>query len=245
MTTQSVLNWWNLIFLAPFAMALLYLGVYTLSGWTFGDVDADAEVEAETDVAFEQDVDAEADADADAEVQAHHDLHVEPPHEASGLGSAVWNTLSFLGVGRVPVSIVLMVLLLTWGAIGFAVNRVAADHVAEPWQVALYSLPAALIGSLLLTSGTSRAINRFMPLNVSLARRRHELLGASAEVVLPVDGKFGMAIVRDNGGDLYQIPCRLELGSETIPKGARVKLVAYSARESLFYVLPEVPAGAA
>jgi hypothetical protein len=94
-----------------------------------------------------------------------------------------------------------------------------------------------------LTSGTSRAINRFMPLNVTTARRRHELLGETGEVILPVDCKFGMVNVRDASGDLFQVPCRLEEqgsgSAAAIPKGARVKLVAYNAKETMFYVLPD------
>jgi hypothetical protein len=77
-----------------------------------------------------------------------------------------------------------------------------------------------------------------MPLNVTTAKRRHELLGSVGEVILPVDVKFGMASVRDESGELFQIPCRLENAGGPVPKGAKVKLVAYNARESLYYVLP-------
>jgi hypothetical protein len=194
------------------------------------DVDADADVDADTDV--------DADADADTDADADHDADTEHDADAGG-ASPIWAALSFLGVGRVPVSIVLMILLLSWGAIGFAANQLVREKVSETWQVAVVSVPLAAIASLLITSMTSRAINRFMPLNVTAAKRRHELLGSTGEVILPIDVKFGMASVRDSdSGDLYQVPCRLENTGDTIPKGARVKLVAYDARESLFYVLP-------
>jgi len=238
MNAQWLFGWWNLVFLVPFALALLYLGVYTLSGWTFGDADADMDSDVDADA------DADVHADADVDADADHDLpHAEHDAEAdaSELGSALWAGLSFLGVGRVPLSIVIMILLLTWGGIGLATNQLAREHVRQSWHVAMYSLPLAAIASLLITSGTSRAINRFMPLNLSTARRRHELLGSGGEVILPVDSKFGLVSVRDESGDLYQVPCRLERGDDqhrVIPKGARVKLVAYSAKESLFFVLP-------
>jgi hypothetical protein len=159
------------------------------------------------------------------------------------VNSALWSALSFLGIGKVPISIVMMILLLTWGAAGFATNQLAREKVVQPWQVIILSLPIAALASALITGGTSRAINRFMPLNVTTAKRRHALLGSTGEVVLPVDAKFGMLSVRDvDSGDLYQVPCRLESTSgAAIPKGARAKLVAYSAAESLFYVLPEAP----
>ena len=37
MTAAWLLSWWNLMFIVPFFLALVYLGVYTLSGWSFGD----------------------------------------------------------------------------------------------------------------------------------------------------------------------------------------------------------------
>lgn len=270
MNAQWLLSWWNLIFIVPFALALLYLGVYTLSGWTFGETDIDAEadlhadIDADADVDVHADVDADVDADmdADGDFQIDHGLHMDhevgaetetdadADHDAdtdqdadsesdSGSGvSLIWGAMSFLGVGTVPVSIVLMILLMSWGAVGFSANQFVRDWVGEPWEVATMSLPIAFLASVLITSGTSRLINRFMPLNVTTAKRRHELLGSTGEVILPIDATFGMASVRDPSGDLYQVPCRLEAGG-TVPKGARVKLVAYNARESLFYVLPQ------
>ncbi len=41
MTIQWILDWSSLVFVAPFAVALLYLGLMTLSGIGLGDGDAD------------------------------------------------------------------------------------------------------------------------------------------------------------------------------------------------------------
>src|SRR5688572_7655421 len=122
MTATWVLNWFNLIFVVPFALALAFLGLYTLSGWTFGDADADADAEVDGDAEVEAELEADADADADADTDADHDAEHDHDHDASraGGGSGWFAVLSWLGAGRVPLSIMLMILLLTWGAIGFA-----------------------------------------------------------------------------------------------------------------------------
>lgn len=274
MTTQWLLGWWNLVFIVPAGLAMLYLGIYTLSGITFGDPDADVETDADfdgdADVDADADIDADADVDADADTDADfdgdadadadtdlnadagdglsHHVHIERDasiEQGSAEVSPLWSLLSFLGIGRVPVSIVLMVLLLAWGAVGFLANQVIRQYVAEPWHVALVSLPLAALISLMVTGATSNTINRFMPLNLTLAKRKHELLGSIGEVVLPVNGKFGMINVREASGDLHQVGCRLENGNETLPKGSHVKLVAYSAKESMFYVVPCVPSESA
>jgi membrane protein implicated in regulation of membrane protease activity len=146
--------------------------------------------------------------------------------------------MHLLGVGSVPVSMVLMFLLLTWGCIGFVANQSARDVVPQPWMVAAVSLPVAGIGSLLITSVLTRLIGKYMPMRETYARRRHELLGTTGEAIYQIDDTFGMVSIRDDHGDLFQVPCRLRPGSTTIPKGSRAQLVAYSAKEGMYYVIP-------
>src|SRR5687768_8649258 len=139
MTIQWLLGWWNLMFLLPLGLALLYVGVYAVSGLTFGHADADADagadVDADTDLHADADVhadvhadadadgDVEADADAEMDGDAHADVH-HGGHAHSGVGKTpLFDLLSMLiGLGRAPLSILLMVLFLTWGFIGFISN---------------------------------------------------------------------------------------------------------------------------
>src|SRR5690348_1949992 len=121
MTLQWLVNWWNLIFVLPFGLALLYLGLYTVSGVTFGesdldadhdfdagaDVDADVDADADADVDHDIDSDVDADADSDADADADHDADTDAEHETQF--SPALAVMSWLGVGKVPLSIVLMV----------------------------------------------------------------------------------------------------------------------------------------
>jgi membrane protein implicated in regulation of membrane protease activity len=134
----------------------------------------------------------------------------------------------------VPLSIVLMVLLLTFGAIGFATNVIAREYFRAAWQPIVVSLPLALIGSVAITGAVARGIGRFAPLNESSAHRRHELLGAVGEAVFAIDDQTGVVSIRDRSNNLLQVACRVGAGRERIPKGSRVKLVAYHAPMNVF-----------
>ena len=166
MTLPWLLSWWNLLFIVPFALALMYLGLYTMSGITFGDADADGDFDADADADSEFHIEADADADAhvegpdhDVHVEADHDAHVETDgdgdsdsdHDSESSQGFATAALQWLGVGRVPVSIILMVLLLTWGWIGFICNVVLLGHMGHGFAVAMVSVPAAFFGSLLIT----------------------------------------------------------------------------------------------
>jgi len=235
MTFQWLINWWNLIFVLPFGLALLYLGLYTVSGVTFGEsdldadhdfgADADADADADSDANVDHDIDHDVDADADADHDADTDAEQEAPVSPALAG------MSWLGVGKVPLSIVLMVLLLTWGGTGLLCNLLLLPRGATATAV---SVPMAFLAAILVTHWVSWFIGRYLPLYETTAKRRHALLGATGEAIFPIDQRFGMASVRDDTGDLYQVPCRAD--NQPIPKGSTVKLVSYNGKQGIFYV---------
>lgn len=261
MTAEQLLSWWNLIYLLPFGLAVLYLFVYAVSGLTFGEVDLDADVNADAD--FDADghveVDAHADIDADADVDAHAgvDAHADVDADADGhaAGKALgghhadsaggdrahemplhWKVLSWFGLGRVPLSIVGMVFCLAWGGIGLVVNILLEPVLPRPWMVVLVSLPVAAIGTSALTGTVVRLMERWLPTTETSAQPRAKLVGTSGEALYEIDDKFGLASIRTREGDLYQVPCRVYEGRESVAKGKQVLLVDYDAKRELFYV---------
>lgn len=258
MTLQWLLGWWNLVFLVPLMLALMYLAIYLASGVTFGDADADAhadvdadagvdadghvdaDVDAHAEIGGEADLDAtaaEAGADADAAADAHAGHH-HPEHAHAGRGGLA-GAMAWVGVGRMPLSLVLMVLLLTWGFIGFVANQFLRGAVPREWMIPLVSLPAAAFGCVLATRVFTRTVARFMPIEETYARRRNELLGEVGEAIYAIDERFGMAAVRDDRGNLYQVACRAEPGHAPIAKGTKVLLVAHDAKHNIFHVTPD------
>ncbi len=273
MKIEWLFAWYNLIFILPLLLALLYVGIYSVSGLTFGDADldgpgadfdADANVELdghveapshiETDADLHADADVDGDAhldadvDADADVQA--DAHVETDAHAGSHGdngpiahgSVLASMLSLLGVGRAPLSIVLMVLMLTWGMIGFSANTVLWEKYQNESILLAVSIPLALVGSVLCARLVSAAMVRWFPTHETYIQRRHELLGAVGEAILPIDANFGMAAVRDEYHDLFHIACRVHANQPALEKGTKVKLVAYNGKQKLYYVMQYDPA---
>jgi hypothetical protein len=255
MNPQTLLAWWNLIFVVPFGLALLYLGLYAVTGLGIGEVDGDADadidhdVDVDHDADLEHDADVESDADADADHDADTDHDAEADTDADGDGEADHDVegasaplhaavLGFLGVGHVPVGFLVVALLMTWGATGFIVNQFLGQCYGEGPRLAAASAPAAALVSLLVLRAIVTAVRRWLPLNASSARRRHELLGSTGTALFEINGTFGLAAVRDDRGELYQVPCRVEAGAAALPKGARVLLVAYSGSNKSFFVRP-------
>lgn len=259
MTLMMLLQWWNLIYLVPFGLALIYLALFVFTGITFGEADADSDLDAHAGQEFQPDADStvhveghvvdgphgdvdaphgEADTDLSGEHAVGHALeHAEPvTHAHAGATanhSVVHDLLSFMGIGKIPLSLALMILLLCWGAIGFALNALLVPYVGTI-LIGLITLPVTLIISIALTGACAALIGKVIPLADSKAQRREELVGKTGDAIYDIDETFGMAAVRNNTGDLFQVPCQTSNGTR-IPKGSRVVLFEYDRQKKVFH----------
>lgn len=220
MTWDWLLAWWNLIYVVPFGLGLLYMGLYVATGLSFGDGDAAANGDLDADV----DGDLHADVDGDADLDADADGDLDGGDHKIHFGGDTW--LELLGIGRVPLSVVVMVLLMSWGFIGIVVNRLLFEMLPG-LLLPLVSIPLAGIGSAAITGVLARIVARIMPLDESSAWRKQELVGTIGEALYTIDSRFGKAAVRDPQGYRFQVPCRVGEGASPIPKGQRVLLVEY------------------
>ncbi len=265
MSAEFLLAWWNLLFVVPFLLAVTYLAVYAFSGVTFGETDAEmasdlsgdmaadlhAELDHDVDGGLEHDVDADADADVDHDVEtttesgdAEHEVAsssetaVAAPATSAHEVSIYAGLLAWIGLGRAPLSILLMVLLISWGVIGFVTNVLLAPVMPWPWMAVFGSLPTAAAGSLLITRSTVRLVAKWLPTMETYARPTGALVGSSGEALYNISERFGIASVRDSRGDLFQVACRVYPGDQPIAKGTQVLLVDYNDGEKCFFVTP-------
>jgi hypothetical protein len=63
------------------------------------------------------------------------------------------------------------------------------------------------------------------------------LLGETGQALFPIDERFGMAAVRDDRGNLYQVNCCVGPGMTALPKGEKVRLVNYDSSKNTFHVV--------
>jgi len=258
MTMTNLLEWWNIIYVVPFALALLYLSLFVFTGITFGDTDADMDADA--------DLDADADVDGPIQVEAHvvddfggdHDVDQDADHdvahdaenngnlaqrefashaEHAGHVSGVGQLLSFLGVGKIPLSLALMTLLFVWGIVGFVLNVMLMKWLGPSSLVGLISVPITLVIAMALTGAFAALIAKVIPLADSKGQRREDLVGRTGDAIYDIYSTFGMASVRNATGDLFQVPCKAAEGNK-IPKGTRVVLFEYDHDQGFFKVAP-------
>ncbi len=227
---MELLEWWNLIFVLPFLGALFYL-ILQASGLVGighgGDLDVDADADADIDAG----VDA-GDLDAGHGVEHPHVLFDHGGDDVSGIAKA----FSFLGVGKVPLSFILMSFCFLWGFAGWAANEILHPVLRSPVLFVWISIAVALAVSLSLTRLLVKGLVRITPATESYDVGPLELVGRVAQVIYPVTLRSGTARLRDDFGNLRDLACRVSPGEPDIPAGRSVVLLSYDPESGTYRV---------
>jgi membrane protein implicated in regulation of membrane protease activity len=221
-TLPTLFTWYNL----PFTLMLMVCGllaVLQLIG--LGD-DGDADVDADVDLDADLDFDADLDADADADIDADGDLDF-------------LSVLAFVGVGKAPLMVVLVILLGSMAIIGWTLNSLLEALVGSyPAWGLLLVLPVSFVFGGLISSRVARLIGRALPSINTTATAAAGLVGRRGAVISPrIDGQYGLVRVRDQGGTLINV-FAITAEDEPIAAQSEVVLVDYDAAKKRYTAVP-------
>jgi hypothetical protein len=154
--------------------------------------------------------------------------------EAIGLGGSAIHLdhdiggewLGWLGLGQVPLLIVLTVFLALFGAIGIAVQGIASEAFGAPLP-ALIASAAAGVGALPLTGISSRGLARILPHDETTAVPLESLVGRAGVVTLgeATQGFPARARVRDHHGQAHYVMVEPDNAGQVFREGDTVLLV--------------------
>lgn len=222
-------EWYNL----PFT-AFLGLGIFMAALQLFGlsqdhDSDVDADVDTDLDLDHDLDVDHDLDLDHDVDVHADHDV------DAGGGSGFAW--LAFIGFGKTPVMVVLLLLFFSIGLLGWVLNLMVTS-VFGFFSGLMLLLTGALsvVAGVFITSRVTRVLGRMLPPISSTATKAQAMVGMQAVVISPfVDKQYGMIHLRDTGGTLISLFAVCE-DEKPITRGETVLLLSYDAATRRYLV---------
>lgn len=148
----------------------------------------------------------------------HADLHAEP--------SALGSVLSFFGIGKVPVMVVLIVLLTLFGLAGFVLQAVVHMTTGSYLPALIAAVPAAIAGGY-ATRSVALTIGRLMPNLETSAVTRDSFVGRAAVVTLGdiAAGKPGQAKLRDQHAQIHYLMIEPDQPGERLTTGQTVLIV--------------------
>jgi membrane protein implicated in regulation of membrane protease activity len=208
---MHLLEWQYLIFLMPLALGVLYLLMLS-AGLSLGggDVDVEADVDA--------DIDAHVDVDADVD-------HPEVAHAELGPLAAM---ASILGLGRVPLSIILLSYCFVWG-VGGLMGITAFGLERMPMVITV-----AAVAAVVLTRILAGVVGRLIPSVASYHTPMKDLVGNRGRVLHTVTTSSGTVRLTDDRGTLRDVPCRILEGTPELPPDAVVVLVNFDREQGWF-----------
>ncbi len=163
----------------------------------------------------------------------------EVSHDAGGSGTpGVLNVLAFIGLGKAPLMVVLLILFGSIGLLGWIINSLLTNAFGGfyPSLAFIGVLPATIIVGTIISSRTARFIGRALPPISTTATRAQALVGRRGAVISPyVDAKYGMVHLRDEGGTLLNVFAVIKDG-EPIKRGSEVALVKYDPVKKVYTV---------
>lgn len=223
---------WPATLLAMFVWAFVLislLGFFT-PDFGFGGPDVDVETEIDLDPG----IDVDAGLDGDVSVDPSHDVH------SDFLGGFAAATLKAVHLDRVPLMIWLAVFSLLFWVVTYVMwFEFDSRRYAAMWLPSvLLTIRNGVIAVVLTRLLTSPLHRLLVP---PTHYHRETLVGGTALVeTSQVDGSFGRARYATNAAPLL---INIRTVGEVIPKGSRVKLLAYDPEKKEYLVEQDVPVG--
>ena len=208
----ELLEWRNVIFLGPLLLSVFFLLVAFGGGSEAGhDADADA---------------GDADLPHDLGEPGGHDHDHDVAHEPSSVGQI----LAALGVGRVPLSLLLFTGSFLWGGTGFISN--------QAFGMVGVSIALAAVAVLVGTPFLARLFARVTPTYESYSVEGAAFQGTAGKVLYPVTPEGGVVRVYDKYHNLRDLNALPASGEGTIPVDAQVVIVEYDWDRGTYLVAP-------
>jgi len=224
---MALLEWQNLLFLIPIVLGALDLLMTALTGLGASEgADIHGDVDADMVGGFDHGFDAGADAGLDHDADAGHDV------AHGGAGHVLPAVLDFFGVGRVPLSILVMCYCFVWGATGLA--SLTLLGTAKVWV----AVAIAAASAVLITRQVAYGLSRIMPTFETHHTPQRELVGLRGRVLYRVTETSGVVRLRDERQSLRDVECRVRPNEAPLPADAPVVLLRYEPGTKVFLVAP-------
>jgi len=187
----------------------------------------------------------------------HGDVHLEPSVHVDVHGAHVEihpsdlpddlptdtdpfrGALSLIGVGRIPLSLVLMSFFFLWGFFGWLANQVFGSVIVAPELFIWPSLAVALVGAGTFTRFFAVRLGRLMPSTESYGSGANELVGRIADVRYALTETSGTVQLYDGYGSMHEVPARVMPGDSAIPAGERVVLWRFDQRAGAYFAVQD------
>lgn len=234
---MDFLAWENVGYLGTFILGLMFL-IMSLMG--MGEHEVGHDIEHDVDHDIDHDVGHETDHDATAKIDYVHE-HGAEAHSAAAKGddmSAMHFVLNLLGVGRCPLSIIIMCWLFIFSVTGVISNIILKNILFTPYIYGPISYVGAFFISFTLTGFLARLVGKIMPTNETSVLASEDFVGSIGKVLYEFDSEQkSFAQFFDTNKTLNEVRI-INVTGKKINKGESVLLTEYDKKNDIYEVEP-------
>jgi len=230
MTFVELLQWQNLVFILPGIGSIFYILIISITGFGDGGHDIGG---GGHDISVEHDI-----CDGGHDIGTDHDMDHDSDMDHDADQSMFIKALSFVGIGRVPISIIILTFCILWFFFGF-ISNLWLNHLLPPFLYFWVSLGIAFVGSILFTKMIASLLGKVMPSTETYDTTKSDLVGKTGMTNYKVTEESGFVHVTSNFSSSLEVSCRVEQGKEPIPAGTKVVLSRYLPGQDVFIVCPD------
>jgi membrane protein implicated in regulation of membrane protease activity len=161
---------------------------------------------------------------------------VDHDMDADGDGHVDHPLLDFLGIGRCPFSIVLMVWCFLYTLSGLAIVLILRMFYTPGLAVGVVAYPTAAVLSFLCTGLVARVISKLMPTNETYVESESEHIGLLGTATCGFDDGVGFVQVRDASGTVHEMKAINAEPTTPVKNGDAILVVDYEAAERTFKI---------
>ena len=240
MGLQEMLHWWNLIYLVPLVISVAWILTTVFSGMHGHGHDVSHDVgHVGHDVAhaighaMHHGGDAGHGHDLGHNGSAHgHDAHGDAHSDGSNTTARL---IMLFGFGQVPITLLIGVFLLCWGAFGMLFNQVFGI-LKYPGIYIWPSLGLTFVVSAAITRSMAAIVGRLIPGEETYGVSRFELIGLLGRTVFSTTESSGTVDIKDPSGTVHRMQAKVEPGKEPIPSGSDVIVVDLDENDNRYVI---------
>jgi len=224
MELKTLMYWYNLVYVVPFCLGVVLLILQTIG---LGETGLDHDVDHDIDHDIDHDVDHDADHDTDHDAEHGHD--VESDQE-----SLFWKVALLMGLGKVPLSIIMMTFFFVWGFVGYMLTSALQPILRTPFLFFPPVFLATLVITIFVTGYVARIVAKIMPKTSTFTTTVKDLVGKVGESLYSIDQDHGTIRVMDQFGNLQQYAAYTF--KDSIPGDTQVLIVNWNEERNAFLV---------
>jgi membrane protein implicated in regulation of membrane protease activity len=258
MGIHEFLQWWNLVYVAPLFVSIIWI-LGTIFTMGHGDAGHGGHVSHGVEnvvhsvahgvehglhhvgSAFDH---AIHHGDVSHDGAVHHDVNGHSHHHDSGSnsddvgrGQSIFTWLiNVLGLGQIPITLLIGMFLLCWGAVGMTANQILAGIMKYPAIYIWPSLAVTFFSSFIVTRALVAIVVRCIPETETFGVSRLQLVGSLGKTVFSTSANAGTVDIKDQYGTVHRVQAKTEDGKDAIPSGREVIIIDFDDDDKRFVV---------